>query len=154
MMVAYFPQEFSVRPMETVDLESVLALERRVYEFPWSLENFRSCLAANYESWILLCDNNNVGHAVLSAAAGEAHLLNISIDSGYQRRGLGRKLLRYMLARAQLRKAEVTFLEVRVSNLKALQLYHSEGFNEIGIRKGYYPAGKAREDAVVLAINL
>jgi len=154
MAVFELPDTFSLRPMVLDDLEHVLTIEQRVYEFPWSKENFTSCLAANYECWILLCDNTPVGHAVLSAAAGEAHLLNISIDEAYQRKGLGRILLRYMLARAEKRDAKVIFLEVRVSNIKAFQLYQSEGFNEIGVRKGYYPAEKAREDAMVLAIQL
>lgn len=153
-MTVEFPEKFHVRPMAQGDLDSVLAVERRVYDFPWTKENFTSCLTANYECWILLCDNTQVGHAVLSAAAEEAHLLNISIDRAYQRRGLGRALLRYMLARAEQRSAKVIFLEVRVSNVKAFQLYQSEGFNEIGARKGYYPAQKSREDAMVLAIEL
>ena len=149
-----FPKEFHLRPMEQQDLASVLAIERRVYDFPWTTENFASCITANYECWMLMCDNTHAGHAVLSVAVGEAHLLNISVDSVYQRRGLGRSLLRFMLGRAEQIGAKVVFLEVRVSNRAAFQLYQSEGFNEIGTRKGYYPAQKAREDAMVLAIEL
>lgn len=154
MTLSGFPPGYSVRRMVAEDLDQVLALEQRVYKFPWSRQNFQSCLTANYEGWLLYSENRLLGYAIISVAAGESHLLNISIDSCCQRQGLGRKLLRFILARAKQKQATVTFLEVRVSNVNAFQLYQSEGFNEIGVRKGYYPAGKTREDALVLAINL
>ncbi len=149
-----FPLDYNLRRMLLSDLQKVMAVERRVYSIPWSEKNFESCILANYECLILAAEEGHVGHSVLSAAAGESHLLNLSIDSNYQGQGLGKGLLRHMLARARQLSATVTFLEVRASNQRAYQLYISEGFNEVGTRKGYYPAGKYREDALVLAIEL
>lgn len=154
LVMQYFPAEFCLRQMRENDLDRVMAVEEKVYDFPWSRENFVSCLRSRYECCVLMSENTHVGHSVLSAAAGESHLLNLSICDSYQGQGLGRKLLRYMLVRAKQLQATVTFLEVRVSNTKAFELYLSEGFNEVGRRDGYYPAGNKREDALVLAIDL
>lgn len=140
--------------MELSDLPEVMQTEKSVYSFPWSEKNFESCILANYECKVLEAEGRHAGHSVLSAAAGESHLLNLSVALPYQGQGLGKRLLRYMLARATQLSATVTFLEVRASNTRAYQLYTSEGFNEVGTRKGYYPAGKFREDALVLAIDL
>lgn len=149
-----FPLDFNLRAMSLNDLQRVMVVEKSVYSFPWTKKNFESCILANNECVVLETANFHVGHSVLSAAAGESHLLNLSVSNSYQGQGLGKSLLRYMLARARQLSATVTFLEVRASNDKAYQLYISEGFNEVGTRKGYYPAGKYREDALVLAIQL
>ena len=71
-----------------------------------------------------------------------------------QGRGLGRYLLRALVKQAGDLRAGRVFLEVRPSNLGAIRLYHSEGFNEIGRRPRYYPARDGREDALVMAIEL
>ena len=79
--------------------------------------------------------------------------MNLCVDPTAQRLGAGRKMLEHMIKRVRS-KAETVFLEVRPSNIKAIRLYNSLGFNEIGIRKGYYPAKNGREDAVMLALEL
>jgi ribosomal-protein-alanine N-acetyltransferase len=88
-------------------------------------------------------------------AAGECHVLNLCLHPVHQGRGIGRRLLRRLLALARRREADTAFLEVRASNCGAIALYHSEGFDEIGRRRGYYPASRhnahRREDAVVMA---
>ena len=102
----------------------------------------------------MLIKGQHAGHSVLSEVAGEAELLNISVDSKYQGMGLGRELLRYMLRKAAELNAQRVFLEVRESNSVAQSLYSSEGFNEVGLRAAYYPAAKGREDAVIMALEL
>ena len=68
--------------------------------------------------------------------------------------GFGHGLLELLMQQAKVRDAEVTFLEVRESNLNAAGLYESFGFNEIGRRRNYYPAVGGREDALVMAYSL
>lgn len=94
-----------------------------------------------------------MGYSLLSIAVGEAHILNISVDPNEQKQGIGRKMLENLIAVAKGR-AETVFLEVRPTNTVAIALYESMGFNEIGIRKGYYPAENGREDAIMLALQL
>jgi ribosomal-protein-alanine N-acetyltransferase len=91
---------------------------------------------------------------VLSVAVGEAHVLNVCVHPDWQGRGLGRRILDRLLRLAREHEADTAFLEVRASNTVAQRLYESAGFNEIGVRRGYYPARVGREDAVVYAKTL
>ena len=86
---------------------------------------------------------------MLSVAAGECHILNLAIHPDWQGRGLGRKLMNRLLGLARQHQADTAFLEVRESNEAALALYRSMGFNEVGLRRSYYPALGGREDALV-----
>jgi ribosomal-protein-alanine N-acetyltransferase len=128
--------------------------EMRAYEYPWTRGNFADCMTARHQCRVAALDGEIIGHGILSFGAGEAHLLNVCIRRDQQGRGYGRRLVLHMLERAKLRQADVVFLEVRPSNLAACDLYHSLGFNEIGVRKNYYPASKGHEDALVMALDL
>ncbi len=145
-----------LRPMHRNDLKRVLDIERKNYDFPWTEETFKDCFSAlSYSCWV--CEEPDtrqiIAYAILSIAAGEAHILNISVDPSAQRLGVGRKIMQHLIGLAR-KKAQTLFLEVRVSNTKAQALYESLGFNEIGIRKGYYPAAQnTREDAMMLALE-
>lgn len=143
-----------VRPMKQLDIEAVAAIENRSYVFPWTPGIFRDCLRAGHQCWVLEAGTQLLGYGVLSAAAGEAHILNLCIAPEYQGRGHGRRLLRRMIDLARWHKAQQVFLEVRPSNPAAIALYRDEGFNEIGQRPNYYPAAKGREDAIVMALEL
>jgi ribosomal-protein-alanine N-acetyltransferase len=143
-----------VRPMRQTDIEAVSAIENRAYVFPWTPGIFRDCLRAGHHCWVLEAGSTLLGYGVLSAAAGEAHILNICIAPEYQGRGHGRRLLRRLVDLARWHQANQVFLEVRPSNPRAIELYRDEGFNEIGQRPNYYPAEKGREDAIVMAMEL
>ena len=136
------------------DLPEILTVERGAYPFPWSETNFSDCLASGYDVWVIRGARRFLGHSVLSAAAGEAHLLNITVHADYQRQGLGQNLLTFNLQRARQLGAITLFLELRASNEQAYRLYARNGFNEIGIRRHYYPGEKIREDAIIMAIEL
>lgn len=144
----------SLRALHEGDLDAVMEIELRGYPFPWTRGIFQDCLRAGYPSLALEQGGVLVGYALISVAADEAHLLNICIDPLVQSRGLGRHLLRAMVALARRHRASRIFLEVRPSNAPALALYHDEGFNEIGRRPRYYPTVDGREDALVMAIEL
>ena len=144
----------AVRPMQESDLDAVLAIERRGYEFPWSRTIFEDCLRVSYSCWLLQWDGVSAGHAVMSVAAGEAHILNLCVHPDLQQRGLGRFLLDHLLEVAASHLAQVMFLEVRPSNQAAHRLYAGAGFNEVGVRRNYYPARIAREDAIIMARQL
>jgi [ribosomal protein S18]-alanine N-acetyltransferase len=144
-----------IRYMDSSDLKAVLAIENGNYNFPWSENIFMDCLRAlNYTCWV--CeepDDRVVGYCIVSVAVGEAHIMNLCVDPSLQRLGAGRKMLEHMLKHLRP-KAEKVFLEVRPSNYKAIRLYKSLGFHEIGVRKDYYPAPNGREDALMLAIEM
>lgn len=140
-----------IRPMRVDDLSSVIVVEHNAYTHPWSEGILHDCLRVGYSCWVCELGSDIVGHAVMSIAVGEAHLLNICVAPAHQGRGLGRRLLKRVLRIARERDADTMFLEVRASNEGARWLYESEGFGEIGQRRGYYPTLTGREDAIVYA---
>jgi [ribosomal protein S18]-alanine N-acetyltransferase len=95
-------------------------------------------------------DRDMAGYGIMSVGAGEAHILNVCIREEYRCRGLARRMLLYLLDRARIAGMYEAFLEVRPSNTVASQLYRSLGFEQVGIRRGYYQATVGREDAQVL----
>ena len=142
--------EVRIRPMRESDIAAVIAMERASYPFPWSEGIFRDCLRVGYICRVIDIDDLVVGHAILSLGAGEAHILNVCIAEAYRNRGIGRHLLAYLLERAQASGMAEAFLEVRPSNVAAIRLYQSMGFEQVGQRRGYYQASGGREDAAVL----
>jgi ribosomal-protein-alanine N-acetyltransferase len=142
-----------IRRMTLSDLPGVIAVERKSYQFPWGEDIFRDCFRARYECWVCEEQDNVLGYCIASIAVGEAHVLNVCVDPAEQGQGIGRKLLENLIETARGR-AETVFLEVRPSNTVAIALYENLGFNEIGIRKDYYPAENGREDALMLALEL
>ena len=145
-----YPAEI-YRLMSEHDLPEILNIEQRSYNFPWTEGIFHDCLRLGYSSWVMEIGRRVVGYGVMSLAVQECHILNLCIDPDYQGQGIGRRLLEQLLTIGRARKADTVFLEVRPTNIQALSLYFSQGFNEIGTRKNYYPALLGREDAVILA---
>lgn len=144
----------SFRPMCLDDLEKVMASELKIYSHPWTFGNFRDSLNAGYSCWIYEYGESLIGYGLVMLAAGEAHLLNVGISKEWQRQGMGRKLMQHLIKVSREYQAEFMFLEVRPSNIPAIRLYEDIGFNEMAIRKNYYPAHGGREDAVLMGMTL
>ncbi len=142
------------RPMLEDDLNDVLAIEQAVYEFPWSRTIFMDCLRVGYCCWVLEKHGFLDGYGIMSVAAGECHILNLCVHPRSQGGGTGTRLLDYLLEVAVNHAADTAFLEVRPSNEIARRLYLKSGFNEVGMRRAYYPARNGREDAVIMARSL
>ena len=140
--------------MRENDLSEVMAIEDVIYTHPWTRGNFADSLKAGYQCWTWRLDDELLGYFVLLVAAGEAHLLNLSVASSRQRAGHGSALLKEAMRLARGHGAQHMFLEVRPSNLGAKALYDSFGFHEVAVRPGYYPAHAGREDALVLTLAL
>ncbi|MDG4550316.1 MAG: ribosomal protein S18-alanine N-acetyltransferase [Candidatus Contendobacter sp.] len=143
------------RPMLYADLKEVLAIERRAYQFAWTDGILRDCLRAGYHCRVLETPHGLIqAYAVMSAAVGEAHILNFCVRPELQGRGLARRMLDHLLEGARLEQVQTIFLEVRLSNTRAMRLYAAAGFCEVGLRPGYYPSTSGREDALVMAREL
>ena len=139
-----------IRPMHELDVPVIVAIERAAYQFPWSEGIFRDCLRVGYVCRVVDVGGDMAGYGIMSVGAGEAHILNVCIRDEYRGRGLARKVLVYLLDRARASGMYEAFLEVRPSNKAAARLYHSMGFEQVGVRRGYYQATVGREDAAVL----
>lgn len=144
------------RSMHEEDLWGIMAIESQVYQFPWSERVFRDCLTSGYSCWVGEGAGVIVSYGIISTtAAGEAHILNICVHPDAQVSGFGRKMMNHLIAVAKENQTETIFLEVRPSNRGAIRLYENLGFNEIGVRKGYYQSiNNDREDALVMALQL
>lgn len=143
-----------LQPMREADLPEVLAIENAIYTHPWTHGNFADSVRAGYECFTWRMNGELVGYFILMAAAGEAHLLNLSVGERHQRLGHGSALLREAIAIARRRGAKNIFLEVRPSNPGAQNLYSRFGFRKIAVRRDYYPAHIGREDALVFSLSL
>lgn len=149
-----------IRLMQEADLAAVMKNENAAYEFPWS----SSIMASNQKRHYCIvfeAENNSdsedakiLGHAVLSTVADEASVLNIAVSPKAQRQHIGYQLMENLLAHAASKNCIEVFLEVRESNRPAFTMYHQFGFNEVGIRRNYYPSKTGREDAILLACYL
>jgi ribosomal-protein-alanine N-acetyltransferase len=146
--------EVHIRPMMEIDLPEVAQIEQGSYAFPWSENIFRDCLRVGYTCRALDLAGRIIGYGVMSLGAGEAHILNVCVRDEFRTVGFGRRLLEHLLERAAAAGVGEAFLEVRPSNLAAIRLYSQLGFEQIGIRRGYYQAPDGREDAIVLKLEL
>lgn len=145
---------YQFRPMTEADLDAIMEIEPYIYSHPWSRGNFSDSLLSGYSAWVLLDGMKIIGYSLMMLVLDEAHLLNLSVTQAYQKQGLGRLLLEHMIAIARKHHAVNMFLEVRPSNISAIALYENIGFNEMAIRRGYYPAHNGREDAVLMGLAL
>ena len=145
-------------PMCEDDLAEVEVIEKSLYDFPWTVGNFKDSLASGYECWIARSATNTgvlLGYFLMMLSPGESHLLNITVVSAYQGQGFGRQLLTYAATIARAHQALAMLLEVRPSNAKAFRVYRHIGFEQVGLRKRYYPAAnQEREDAIVMRLTL
>ena len=140
--------------LEGKDIDRVVAIEEESNPVPWTIKNFKDCIEKGYYSLVLKEDNKVIGFAILSVSTEESHLLNIGLTSLKRGRGLGRELLEKMIMAAEVMGSKKIFLEVRISNVIAIDLYKASGFKEIGLRKKYYRLKEGREDAILMSKSL
>ncbi|MCW5954724.1 MAG: ribosomal protein S18-alanine N-acetyltransferase [Propionibacteriaceae bacterium] len=153
-MSAQFETLPKLRPMGVADLDRVMQIEPAIYSHPWTRGNFEDSIHAGYSCWVVDCGGALAGYGVLMTGVREAHLLNLSVAAQWQGRGLGRFLLEQFILIARDSDAVQMFLEVRPSNVAARRLYANHGFREITVRRGYYPAARGREDAILMGLVL
>lgn len=146
------PAEAAFAAMTPAHLEAVLAVEARAYAHPWSRGNFSDSLTAGYEAQMLVAGDALIGYFVAMKGVDEVHLLNITVDPDLQGQGWGSVMLEALATWARGQGAQWLWLEVRVSNERARQLYERQGYSRVGLRKAYYPAAQGRrEDAIVMS---
>jgi len=139
------------RSMDIADIDTVEALERELYPFPWTRGNFLDSLQASFDIQVLVGGGGLIGYSVAMKVPEELHLLNLSVAVEFQQKGVGRWMLLRLFEEASAQGASSLLLEVRPSNTAAQRLYRSLGFGPIGIRRRYYPSfNNTREDAIVM----
>ena len=136
-------------------LDDVLHIENRAYTHPWTRGNFVDSLNTGYQIQAIYGGDVLVGYFVAMQGVGEVHLLNITVAPEFQGQGWAVMLLDALAIWSRSQGAEMLWLEVRVSNARAQQVYERYGFTRLGARKNYYPFDASRrEDAVVMSFRL
>jgi len=149
------PVEASFEPLSPDHLEAVLAVEVQNYEFPWTRGNFTDSLQAGYEAQLLIAGQELIGYFVAMKGVDEVHLLNITVAPAHQRQGWARLMLEALATWSRGQDSRWLWLEVRMSNVRAREIYEKAGFRPVGLRKGYYPAAEGRrEDGIVMGLPL
>lgn len=147
--------EAQFEPMTSRHLPQVLRIELAAYAHPWSEMNFRDALGAGNQARMLMADGIVLGYFIAMQGVDEVHLLNITVAPDYQGQGWARLMLQALTLWARGQGVQWVWLEVRVGNTRAIQVYQSQGFRRVGHRKAYYPAADgAREDAIVMSMKL
>lgn len=142
--------------MRVPDLTEVLAIERQAYPVPWTHGNFVDSLAAGYPAEVLRGPRAALlGYWVAMPGVDELHLLNITVAPAWQGRGLAVAMLDRLVAACRQRGLTQLWLEVRVGNERAREVYRRYGFAEVGKRRAYYPVTEGpREDAVLMSLSV
>ncbi|MGL4726524.1 MAG: ribosomal protein S18-alanine N-acetyltransferase [Scandinavium sp.] len=144
----------TISSLSQTDLPRAWQIEQRAHAFPWSEQTLASNQGERYLNLQLTVDGDMAAFAITQIVLDEATLFNIAVDPAYQRRGLGRELLEQVIDEVEKRGVVTLWLEVRASNVAAIALYESLGFNEATIRRNYYPTAEGREDAIIMALPI
>ena len=133
-------------------LEEAYKIECEVNPSPWKYETFLSSFEVGHKG--LICKNNSeiIGFIIFSPINPEAHILSISVIKKIQSKGVGTLLLRSMLDQCKAMNYKKIFLEVRTSNLQAINFYQKFGFIKDAIRDNYYKDNS--EDALLMSLSI
>lgn len=147
-------EEVQIRQMGAADLARVMEIEVQSYSMPWTETTFRGLLRrADADLFVAQTAVGGLaGYAVFWAVLDQGELGNVAVAPEWRQRGVARRLLDAVVARAAERRVRELFLEVRVSNSTARRLYESYGFREVGSRRKYYL--EPVEDALVMRKDL
>ena len=142
-----------IRPASFDDISSIVEIENKTNQMPWSKAQFLSSMEVGHYSVVMHKDSDILGFAIYSPIIPESHLLNIAIYPAYQGKGIGDKLLQQIILQNRTIGVKTISLEVRVSNLPAINLYEKRGFHKDAIRPDYY-SGSPKEDALLMSLKI
>ena len=134
------------------DLKEAYMIELEVNPSPWKYETFLSSFEVGHKGLICKKDNLMIGFIIFSPISPEAHILSISVRNEMQSKGIGTLLLKSMLDQCKVMNYKKIFLEVRVSNEKAINFYEKFGFSKDAIRNNYYTDNS--EDALLMSLSI
>lgn len=142
-----------IRQMTEQDLTQVAAIEADSFSDPWSISAFADSLKEkNYLCLVAEAGGEILGYCCLITVLDEGEIPNVCVKASARKQGVGRSLMEELVSEARKAGLSVLYLEVRQSNFAARHLYEGLGFEEDGIRKGFYDFPK--EDAVLMHLSL
>lgn len=139
-------EEVNIRPVRHDDIDQVSFLEQASFNDPYPTYFLEELARDNPETFLVLTLNNKiVGYGVVDHWEDHEHLISIAVDQNNRRKGFGERILTELEKRSS--KEKTLKLEVRQSNMAAIQLYLKRGFTKTGVADGYYGDG---EDAIMM----
>lgn len=137
---------FSLRPATTDDIPHLIAIEKRVHLAPWTEEHFVAELTKPYSNSYVLTDDETdstiAGYVVCWMMFDECQILNVAVDLPFRGLGMAKLMIRKVIALAATKNSKKIILEVRKTNMPAIQLYQRLGFVISHILKGFYSNGE------------
>ena len=132
------------------DLREIYEIEKSVFKNYWSEFLLNKELENKNFNLNLVCRLNNeiIGYFFSKNVKNEYHILNFALKKNYQHRGYGKFFFNIIINEYILDGS--VFLEVKRSNLSAINFYKKFNFKEIGFKKKYYSDG---EDAIIMRLN-
>ena len=128
----------TIEKMSREHLSEVASIEEMSFSLPWSLESFELMLTEQASALVALEDGRVLGYVGMMCVLDEGQIINVAVHPDARRRGVGRRLMEAAQTYAKERGIVFLSLEVRESNIAARSLYSSLGWEEQGIRKGFY----------------
>ena len=128
----------TIEKMSREHLLEVASIEEMSFSLPWSLESLELMLTEQASALVALEDGRVLGYVGMMCVLDEGQIINVAVHPDVRRRGVGRRLMEAAEAYAKERGIVFLSLEVRESNIAARSLYSSLGWEEKGIRKGFY----------------
>ena len=149
----------SFNKLTSVEIPSVLSIEERNSDYPWSQGQFKTSIENSSNLCYFLSQNGKtIGYLIAMLAVDTADIVNIGIDPDFKRQGHGTALLNHLIEELRKRNISEILLEVRAGNQSAIQFYKSQGFEEISVRKNYYTKNSKnqshREDGIIMRIKI
>lgn len=143
-----------IEAIQQQDYERLFEIEQAAHLVPWSKGTLLNSQGDRFLNLKLTENGEIIGFVICQTVLDEATLFNIAIDPKYQGQGYGKRLLAALISQLKSKDIATLWLEVRESN-PARKLYDASGFNEVDIRKNYYPTPDGGcENAVVMALYL
>lgn len=138
-----------IRPMEREDVDEVSRLEEETFSMPWSRDAFLKMITKEDAAYYVAeSDSGIVGGCGVLMIAGEGNITNVAVSESARNKGIGTRLLKYMMEEGYRNGLTAFTLEVRVSNVAAIHVYEKLGFRSEGIRPNFYE--KPVEDAMIM----
>ena len=138
-----------IKVLGTEHLEDVLKIEEECFSKPWSENSVKELLLSEKAELLGAFDGGRlIGYSCLEWVLDEGSLTNIAVSDEYRKMGVGSQLMAALMKTAEEKELAFITLEVRVSNLPAVNLYRKFGFLDVGTRRNYYDA--PREDALLM----
>ncbi len=139
-------KDFDIRlltPDDLYEMQTIMLSSSR----DWKSSTLLSCFGHTYLQWGVFFNGALLGFVIVKNNHDHWEMMQIVIDSNYQNQGLATRLMQQVILEARRHPIQKIQLEVRCSNVSAIQLYRNCGFVEVGTRKNYY---EGREDALLM----